>query len=115
MADQPDHSEVQASMFGERGTLVKCSFCGKSNKQVTKLIAGPGVYICNECVGLCGDILAEEISDEERRAEKNDVRKALAQLSREMGASILGKQPMPDRDRLSNWLLLLGRVRGRPE
>ena len=46
--------------FGEGGDLVKCSFCGKTQKQVKKLIAGPGVYICNECVHLCDLILAEE-------------------------------------------------------
>jgi ATP-dependent Clp protease ATP-binding subunit ClpX len=39
---------------------VKCSFCGKDQEAVAKLIAGPGVYICNECVGLCDDILAAE-------------------------------------------------------
>jgi ATP-dependent Clp protease ATP-binding subunit ClpA len=37
-----------------------CSFCGKSQKQVKKLIAGPGVYICNECIDLCNEIVAEE-------------------------------------------------------
>jgi ATP-dependent Clp protease ATP-binding subunit ClpX len=49
--------------FGEGGDLVKCSFCGKSQKQVKKLIAGPGVYICDECIDLCNDIIAEEQSD----------------------------------------------------
>ncbi|OKL47457.1 ATP-dependent protease ATP-binding subunit ClpX [Boudabousia liubingyangii] len=43
--------------------LLKCSFCGKSQKQVRKLIGGPGVYICNECVELCNEILAEEASN----------------------------------------------------
>ena len=38
-----------------------CSFCGKSQKEVKKLIAGPTVYICDECIGLCNDIIAEEI------------------------------------------------------
>jgi ATP-dependent Clp protease ATP-binding subunit ClpX len=38
----------------------KCSFCGKPKNEVSKLIAGPGVYICNECVGLCNEIIAEE-------------------------------------------------------
>lgn len=38
---------------------VQCSFCGKSNEQVEQLIAGPGIYICNECVGICNEILAE--------------------------------------------------------
>ena len=46
--------------FGEGGDLVKCSFCGKTQKQVKKLIAGPGVYICDECIDLCNDIIAEE-------------------------------------------------------
>ena len=49
--------------FGDGGELVKCSFCGKSQKQVKKLIAGPGVYICDECIELCNDILEEELAD----------------------------------------------------
>ena len=40
---------------------LKCSFCGKSQDQVKKLIAGPGVYICDECVDLCNEILDEEL------------------------------------------------------
>ncbi|RMH39527.1 MAG: ATP-dependent Clp protease ATP-binding subunit ClpX [Deltaproteobacteria bacterium] len=43
-----------------------CSFCGKSQKEVKKLIAGPTVYICDECIGLCNDIIAEEIEKEEQ-------------------------------------------------
>ncbi len=43
-----------------------CSFCGKSQKEVKKLIAGPTVYICDECIGLCNDIIAEEIEKDER-------------------------------------------------
>ena len=46
------------------GTLC-CSFCGKSQKEVKKLIAGPGVYICDECIELCNDIIAEERDREE--------------------------------------------------
>ena len=49
--------------FGDGGELVKCSFCGKSQKQVKKLIAGPGVYICDECIDLCNDIIAEELAE----------------------------------------------------
>jgi ATP-dependent Clp protease ATP-binding subunit ClpX len=49
--------------FGESGDLVKCSFCGKSQKQVKKLIAGPGVYICDECIDLCNDIIEEELAE----------------------------------------------------
>ena len=49
--------------FGEGGDLVKCSFCGKTQKQVKKLIAGPSVYICDECIDLCNDIIAEELTE----------------------------------------------------
>ena len=49
--------------FGDGGDLLKCSFCGKSQKQVKKLIAGPGVYICDECIELCNEIIEEELSD----------------------------------------------------
>ena len=48
--------------FGE-SDLLKCSFCGKSQKQVKKLIAGPGVYICDECIDLCNEIIEEELSE----------------------------------------------------
>jgi ATP-dependent Clp protease ATP-binding subunit ClpX len=48
--------------FGE-SDLLKCSFCGKSQKQVKKLIAGPGVYICDECIDLCNEIIEEELAD----------------------------------------------------
>jgi ATP-dependent Clp protease ATP-binding subunit ClpX len=49
--------------FGDGGELLKCSFCGKSQKQVKKLIAGPGVYICDECIDLCNEIIEEELSE----------------------------------------------------
>ncbi|MGB1274846.1 MAG: ATP-dependent Clp protease ATP-binding subunit ClpX [Nannocystaceae bacterium] len=49
----------------DNGNL-SCSFCGKSQKEVKKLIAGPSVYICDECISLCNDILAEEVQKEER-------------------------------------------------
>lgn len=47
--------------FGESSEQLKCSFCGKSQRQVKKLIAGPGVYICDECIDLCNEIIEEEI------------------------------------------------------
>ena len=49
--------------IGDGGDLLKCSFCGKSQKQVKKLIAGPGVYICDECIGLCNEIIEEELAE----------------------------------------------------
>ena len=49
--------------MGESTDLLKCSFCGKSQKQVRKLIAGPGVYICDECIELCNEIIDEELAE----------------------------------------------------
>ncbi|TVQ23423.1 MAG: ATP-dependent protease ATP-binding subunit ClpX [Leptolyngbya sp. DLM2.Bin15] len=72
---------------------LKCSFCGKSQEQVRKLIAGPGVYICDECVDLCNEILDEELYDssstvpqptprrEQRSTEKRPVRASSVSLS----------------------------------
>lgn len=53
-----------------QGASLVCSFCGKSQKEVKKLIAGPTVYICDECIGLCNDIIAEEFESE--KAEKTE-------------------------------------------
>jgi ATP-dependent Clp protease ATP-binding subunit ClpX len=52
-----------AKPFSSDGELVKCSFCGKTQKQVKKLIAGPSVYICDECIELCNDIIEEELTE----------------------------------------------------
>ena len=52
----------------DKGNL-SCSFCGKSQKEVKKLIAGPTVYICDECIELCNDIIAEEYGQEEAPAQ----------------------------------------------
>ncbi len=49
--------------LGDGSDLVKCSFCGKTQKQVKKLIAGPGVYICDECIELCNDIIEEDLAE----------------------------------------------------
>ena len=49
--------------FGESNDLIKCSFCAKGQKQVKKLIAGPSVYICDECIDLCNDIIADGFGD----------------------------------------------------
>ena len=68
MADQKGQERM--------GTLF-CSFCGKSQEEVKKLIAGPAVYICDECVGLCKDIIAEEVEKEEAALRKLAVPKPL--------------------------------------
>lgn len=50
--------------FGDEKGQLKCSFCGKTQEQVRKLVAGPGVYICDECIELCNEIIEEELSDD---------------------------------------------------
>lgn len=50
--------------FGDEKGQVKCSFCGKVQEQVKKIIAGPGVYICDECIDLCNEIIEEELSED---------------------------------------------------
>ena len=57
------------SKLGESSDLLKCSFCGKSQKQVRKLIAGPGVYICDECIELCNEIIEEELGEAAKPVE----------------------------------------------
>ena len=52
-------------------TKLKCSFCGKTQNQVHKLIAGPGVYICDQCIELCSEIIEEELGDNESRYESD--------------------------------------------
>src|SRR5437899_5906393 len=58
--------------IGDGGDLLKCSFCGKSQKQVKKLIAGPGVYICDECIDLCNDAI-EEVDKTRRKSENPSI------------------------------------------
>ena len=55
--------------IGESADLLKCSFCGKTQKQVRKLIAGPGVYICDECIELCNEIIEEELAEVTQSSE----------------------------------------------
>ena len=58
-----ERERLRVARIGDGGDLLKCSFCGKSQKQVKKLIAGPGVYICDECIDLCNEIIEEELSE----------------------------------------------------
>ncbi len=61
--------------LGESSDLLKCSFCGKSQKQVRKLIAGPGVFICDECIELCNEIVQEELAATPKQTEELDLPK----------------------------------------
>ncbi|MEO1445876.1 MAG: ClpX C4-type zinc finger protein, partial [Cyanobacteria bacterium J06635_11] len=67
---------------------LKCSFCGKSQEQVQKLIAGPGVYVCDECVDLCNEILDEELFDSNSSG-------AVASPRREQSPERRRKSPSP--------------------
>lgn len=62
------------SRYEEKKQL-KCSFCGKTQEQVKRLVAGPGVYICDECIELCSEIIEEEFEDTKADVELNDIPK----------------------------------------
>ena len=62
------------SRYDEKKQL-KCSFCGKTQEQVKRLVAGPGVYICDECIELCSEIIEEEFEDTKTDSELNDIPK----------------------------------------
>jgi ATP-dependent Clp protease ATP-binding subunit ClpX len=71
------------------GSLV-CSFCGKSQDEVRKLIAGPTVYICDECIDLCNDIIAEETDGEEAFGQTSAVPKP-AEIKRVLDQYVIGQ------------------------
>jgi ATP-dependent Clp protease ATP-binding subunit ClpX len=58
-------SDERYNKGDDNGKLLYCSFCGKSQHEVRKLIAGPSVFVCDECVDLCNDIIREEIQEQE--------------------------------------------------
>ena len=63
------YRDLSAKMSGKKDDILKCSFCGKTQDQVTRLIAGPGVYICDQCVELCSEIMEDEMT---QKAEQVD-------------------------------------------
>ena len=75
---------------------LKCSFCGKSQDQVRKLIAGPGVYICDECIDLCNEILDEELLDNQANINNSpQVRKKLPTDNTKSVPLVLSSIPKP--------------------
>jgi len=85
-------------MFNEEKGKLKCSFCGKPQEQVKKLVAGPGVYICDECIELCNEIIAEELSEithpkesKQKLAKPNEIYDILNQyvISQEKAKKVL--------------------------
>ncbi|MGL4818914.1 MAG: ATP-dependent protease ATP-binding subunit ClpX [Bacilli bacterium] len=75
--------------FNEEKGHLKCSFCGKTQDQVRKLVAGPGVYICDECIELCTEIVQEELGPEET-TEFNDVPKPV-EIKRILDEYVIGQ------------------------
>jgi ATP-dependent protease Clp ATPase subunit len=82
--------------MGFTGPTLACTFCGKSQGDVAKLIAGPNVFICNECVGLCNQIITEHERDarDERLAKRQDAEQdAVVELMDDQGlANLLAEQ-----------------------
>ena len=70
---------------------LQCSFCGKSQKEVKKLIAGPTVYICDECIGLCNDIIAEEVDREDSFASGTPLPKP-AEIKQILDEYVIGQE-----------------------
>ena len=79
------------STSGDNGKLLYCSFCGKSQNEVRKLIAGPSVFICDECVDLCNDIIREEI--QETGAEDDEAKLPIpAEINEILNQYVIGQQ-----------------------
>ena len=72
--------------------IVKCSFCGKPQEVVKKIIAGPGVYICDECIALCQDIIEEEIYETEEIVEKQVEMLVPAEIKKVLGDYVIGQE-----------------------
>lgn len=76
---------------GENGKLLYCSFCGKSQHEVRKLIAGPSVFICDECVDLCNDIISEEVQESEGDAPRDQL-PTPQEISETLDQYVIGQQ-----------------------
>src|SRR2546421_9199084 len=74
---------------------VRCSFCNKHQNDVRKLIAGPGVYICDECIALCNDIIAEELGEREEAQRNEEAGSGAALLGLSLACKAEGEPPGP--------------------
>src|SRR2546423_3054173 len=72
-------------------TLTMCSFCGKSHAEVRKLIAGPGVYICDSCINVCKSILDKELTEDARRQSSNIRVPKPAEIRRSLDQYVIGQ------------------------
>lgn len=96
---------------------LKCSFCGKSQEQVRKLIAGPGVYICDECVELCNEILDEELFDPSTTPAPPQTSRpqAAPPPKRRSRPSRVALNQVPKRSRSKPTLIVMSLVRMKPK
>ena len=76
---------------GNDRTTLSCSFCGKSQKEVRKLIAGPTVYICDECISLCNDIIDEEADEKDEQSGKSSMPKP-AEIKADLDDHVIGQE-----------------------
>ncbi|MFW9606334.1 MAG: ClpX C4-type zinc finger protein, partial [Pseudomonas sp.] len=76
----------------DNGKLLYCSFCGKSQHEVRKLIAGPSVFICDECVDLCNDIIREEMADAQIEAKPGNKLPAPKEISAILDQYVIGQE-----------------------
>jgi ATP-dependent Clp protease ATP-binding subunit ClpX len=81
---------AERNQKGSDGKILYCSFCGKSQHEVRKLIAGPSVYICDECVELCNDIIREEL--EENGARDHEKLPKPAEIHRFLNEFVIGQE-----------------------
>jgi ATP-dependent Clp protease ATP-binding subunit ClpX len=84
--------DINGKEGGDDSKLLYCSFCGKSQDEVKKLIAGPSVFICDECVDLCNDIIKEEIQDAEEPQEDGDHLPTPAEIKDNLDAYVIGQE-----------------------
>src|SRR3712207_8352099 len=84
--------------------LTMCSFCGKSHAEVRKLIAGPGVYICDSCINVCKSILDKELNEDARRQSSNIRVPKPAEIRRSLDQYVIGQDVAKKTDRKSTRL-----------
>ena len=84
--------DINGKEGSDDSKLLYCSFCGKSQDEVKKLIAGPSVFICDECVDLCNDIIKEEIQDAEETREEGDRLPTPTEIKDNLDAYVIGQE-----------------------
>src|SRR2546423_4085800 len=82
---------LKGKIMARATNLTMCSFCGKSHAEVRKLIAGPGVYICDSCINVCKSILDKELNEDARRQSSNIRVPKPAEIRRALDQYVIGQ------------------------